>query len=135
MVNSLSNHYNLSRDYNQFRKQIPRLNPFSPNNIIKGNKLKLPDSNKSSLHSVEPENSRLQRKNSLQQQANLQRVVIQNGNKLEVYTRRVSQTQNQAKLRSELEAHSSQLVAGQVNGNKVYLNAKKGCQPGAHGEP
>jgi hypothetical protein len=28
-------------------------------------------------------------------------------------------------MRSELEAHSSQLVAGQVNGKKVYLNTEK----------
>jgi len=125
-INSLSHHFSLSRDYNQFRKQAQLLNPL--NNLNQGlNKLKLPNANKSSLQSVAQENSRLtmQRRSSIQQQANLERVVIQNGNKLEVYTRGAIQTQSQAQMRSELESHSTQLVAGQVNGKKVYLNAEK----------
>jgi hypothetical protein len=123
-MNCVSNHFNLSRDYNQFRKQVLQLNPL---NLNKGNKLKLPNTNKSHINSVAQESSllKMQRKSSIQQQANLSRVVIQNGNKLEIYTRGAVQTQSQTQMRSELQAHSTQLVQGNVNGKKVYLNAEK----------
>lgn len=128
-INSASNNsslFNLPKGYSLFQKkdQDNPLNVLLQNN---GNKPKLPKTDKNSLDSVDHEYSRFsaQRTTSIQQQANLQRVVTHNGNQSEIYTRSTVQTQSQTQMRSELESQSSQLVTGTVNGKKVYLNAEK----------